>query len=435
MLFRTFEDLSVFVKRREQLGDVAGDAVFILFSGEEGHLTQFRPQSHFVYLTGFEEPQAVAVIRTGKKAQFSLFVREKNPNIEIWDGERFGPEKAQQLFGVDQCFEIGEFTEQLPYLLQEADKIYFSLGGEVAQDELVLQGRDQAQQLDRRSGQAKKPICDPNEVLASMRMVKDSLEIELLRESCRLSAEAHIHVMKNVKPNMNERQVLAHLLFSFYNQEASREGYSSIIASGANACTLHYRANCRQMQDGDFLLIDAGAEKSYFTADITRTYPVNGKFTEPQRKVYQAVLDVQKKLIELVREGFSLPQLHEKSVEWLTEKMVELNLLSGSVQENIENKRYHKYYPHGVGHYLGMDVHDVGVSKKNGQPVPFKAGTVITVEPGLYVPSDDMSAPEEFRGLGVRIEDDVLVTASEPEVLTALVPKEIEELEAIIGKN
>ncbi len=433
MLTKTFKDIKPFQSRRSKLKDLAPDSVFILFAGQERHLTPFRVNSSFLYLTGFEEPEAVAVISTGQNAQFTLFVRDKDPSVELWDGERFGPEKAKNEFGADQCFAIEQLSDCLPGLLKEAQSIYFSLGEDATDDDLVIEARNQAQQLDRRSGQAKKPIADPNEILARMRMVKDAQEIELMRESCEISAQAHIRVMQNVRPGLNEKQVLADFLYSIYQQKASREGYSSIVASGANACTLHYRENTRDMLNGEFLLIDAGGEKSYYTADITRTYPINGKFTEPQKKLYQAVLEVQKKLIDCVQVGFSLPELHEKSCEWLCEQMIQLGLLKGELADHLHRKSFQKYYPHGVGHFLGLDVHDVGLSKINGALVPFVAGVVVTVEPGIYVPVDDSEAPEEYRGLGVRIEDDVLVTEKGPDVLTASAPKEVVDLERIVG--
>lgn len=435
MLTKTFNDLTIFKSRRDRLNELAGEAVFILFSGEEGHLANFRAASHFVYLSGFEEPESCAVVRTGSNPSFHLFVRDKNPDIEIWDGERFGPEKAKTEFGADFVYSISDLLKCLPDIIRGCDKIYYQLGEDKEKDQLILEARYQAQQKDRRAGKTQTPIHDPNDCLAPMRVVKDKHEQEWMKHSCELSAQAHLEVMKNVKPGMNERQVLGHLLGSFYEQQAMREGYCSIIASGVNATTLHYRTNNRDMQDGDFLLIDAGAEKNYYTADITRTYPVNGKFTEAQKELYQSVLDVQKKLIQFVQPGFSLPELQDKACILLTERLVELGILSGSTAELVEEKKYQKYYPHGVGHFLGMDVHDVGFARKGEQPVPFEEGMVITVEPGLYIPVDDSEAPERFRGLGVRIEDDVLITSKEPLVMTASAPKEINDLEAIIGKN
>lgn len=431
MLTRTFDDLEVFKKRREALNSF-GNNVFILFSGEEGHLSNFRANSHFVYLTGFEEPQSCAVIKTGENPSYSLFVRDRDSSVEIWDGERFGVERAKLEFDVDQTYSIDDLSKELKNLLKGSDSIYYSIGTDGEKDKVVLAARKQIQLMERRSGKAQIPICDPDQILAGMRMIKDAHEQKWLREACELSARAHLHVMKNVKPGLNERQILGDLFYSFYQQEAFREGYSSIIASGVNATTLHYRANNRTMEDGDLLLIDAGAEKKYYTADITRTYPVNGKFSSAQKNIYQAVLSTQKKLIDLVQPGFSLVQLQEKACVLLTEAMVELGLLSGSISTLTAEKSYQKYYPHGVGHYLGMDVHDVGFSKKADKPVAFEQGMVITVEPGIYVPLDDESAPKELRGLGVRIEDDILVGNQGPENLTSLVPKEISEIESII---
>ncbi len=435
MLTKTFDNLDFFKKRRDALSANAEQSTFILFAGQEGHLSPFRVDSSFLYLTGFEEPEAIAVIQTWGDQPFTLFVRDKDPSIEVWDGERYGPELAKKTFGADQCFSISDIDEQLPELLKESKAIYYSLGEDTLDDEVVLNARKRAQQLNRRSGQAKLPIYDPNQVLAPMRMVKDSMEIKLMREACELTARAHVRVMEHVKPGLNEKQSLADFLYSIYQEQAGREGYTSIVASGANACTLHYRANTRDMEDGDFLLIDAGGEKNYYTADITRTFPINGKFTEPQRKIYEAVLKVQKQLIDLVKVGFSLPELQEEACRLLCEKMIDLGLLKGNVKDLLDSKAYQKYYPHGVGHYIGLDVHDLGFSKIDEKPVPFKEGVMITVEPGIYVPQDDESVPKEFRGLGVRIEDDVLVTKTAPDVLTKGVPKEVAELESLIGSK
>lgn len=435
MLTKTFTDLTAFVERRKRLQQSDKNNVFIFFSGREAHLSRFRAQSHFVYLTGFEEPDACAVIRTGTEPSFSLFVRDRDSAVEIWDGERFGVERAKKEFIVDQCFSISDLNKELKNLLRGAETIYFNIGEDSEYDAWVLDARKQALLLDKRSGKSQAAIADPDSVLGKMRVIKDQWEQQWIKEACELSAQAHLHVMQNVRPGMNEVQVQADLLYSFYQQKAFREGYSSIIASGPNATTLHYRANNRDMGDDDFLLIDAGAEKNYYTADITRTYPVSGKFSKPQKALYEAVLRTQKKLIELVQPGFSLIELQEKTCTLLTEQMIELGLLSGKTQQLVEEKSYQKYYPHGVGHYLGMDVHDVGAAKIGDTPVSFKEGMVITVEPGLYIPVDDLSAPKDLRGLGVRIEDDVLIGSKNPKVLTVLAPKEISELESVIGHS
>ena len=433
MLTKSFTNFSYFEKRREKLNELFPNSCFIFFSGKESHLSRFRAMSNFVYFSGFEEPEAAVVIRTGKEFKYSLFVREKDPSIEIWDGERFGVEKAQVEFNADETHSINELEDHLPKMMRNCEKVYYSLGDDIEYDDLVLSCRRMAQQLDRRSGQPMSSIEDPRFVTNQLRVIKDDLEIHCMQEACELSSRAHITVMKSVNPGMNERQVQGILLKEFYNELADQEGYSSIIASGANACTLHYRANNREMEDGDFLLIDAGAEKKYYTADITRTYPINGKFTQAQKDIYQAVLETQEKLIASAKPGYSLPELHEQSCELLTQNMIDLGLLIGSVEDRIKDNSYKKYYPHGVGHYLGMDVHDVGLSRKDDKPVPFEAGMTHTIEPGIYVPLDDMEAPQELRGLGVRIEDDILITSSGNEVMTKLTPKTVSDLESTIA--
>lgn len=436
MLTKTFAQTDIFKKRREHLSKVTEDSVFVFYSGSyEGYLSQFRANSHFVYLTGYEEAESWAVIRTGAKPQYTLFVREKDPVMEVWDGERFGPELAKKEFQADVTYPVSSLEKELKNLIRGASRIFFSLGENQDRDKLIISARAQAQQLDRRSGRPPSSIYDPNEILSSMRVIKDSHEIQWMKSVCELSAQTHKDVMKAVKPGMNEKQIQGKLINGFYEQLAFSEAYSSIVGTGANATILHYRANNCDLKDGDLLLIDAGAEKSYYRADITRTYPVNGKFTPAQKALYQAVLDVQKALITMVKPGFSLEELKEKAISLLTEKMVELGLLTGKVTDLIASNAYQKYYPHSVGHYLGMDVHDVGFSKSGNQPVPFEPGMIVTVEPGLYIPENDTSVPKEFRGLGVRIEDDVLVTAKGCEVLTASAPKEVAELESLIGSQ
>ncbi len=436
MIIKTFNSLDIFKKRREKLNSLAGpDCVFILFSGEEGHLAPFRTQSSFVYLTGFEEPEACAIIKTGKKPEFFLFVRDRDPALELWDGERFGPLGAKKDFGADQAFSLKELHNELPQLLRGQSSIFYSMGEYLENDKIVFSARKQAVALDRRSGKSLSSLCDPNQIISQMRVIKDSHEKAWMKDCCELSAKAHTYAMKSIQPGMTEKQIQGILIFSFMQQNATTEGYTSIVASGANATTLHYRANNRKTQKNELILIDAGAEKNYYKADITRTYPVDGKFTSFQHEFYQAVLEVQKDLIHKVIVGFSLPELQEEAIRQLTQVMIDLKLLKGKLKDLIKNKSYQKYYPHGVGHYLGLDVHDVGFSKKDDQPVPFQAGMVITVEPGIYVPLGDQEAPKEFRGLGVRIEDDIYITKTRPEILTALAPKEIKALEAVVGSE
>jgi len=436
MLTRTYTSNKIFSKRRQRLQElITGEAALILFSGiEGGYISRFRAESSFVYLTGFEEPNSCAVLRFGSEPSYTLFVPDKDPATEIWDGERYGPELAKKEFAPDACFPRSELNTRLPTLLKGVDNLYYMLK-DACEDRLVLESRQKAQALDRRSGRELAGLLDPNILLGALRVIKDQQEIEWMQESCDLSARAHQAVMRAARPGINERALMGCFLNSIFSQGAMQEGYSSILASGPNATTLHYRANNRQIQAGDFLLIDAGAEKNYYTADITRTYPVGAPFTVAQRDFYQAVLDVQKSLIEKVKVGVSLPELHQLSCHMLTEKMVDLGLLKGKTNELVERNAYSKYYPHGVGHFLGMDVHDVGRSRVNDKPRPFEESMVITVEPGIYVPLNDESAPKELRGLGVRIEDDVVVQKQGHLVLSRLAPKEITELEALVGQD
>ncbi|MEM7645488.1 MAG: aminopeptidase P family protein, partial [Pseudomonadota bacterium] len=350
-------------------------------------------------------------------------------------GERFGPERATEEFLVDESFSVEELSEKLPHLIRGCEKIYFQMGQDSDCDQIVLQARKKAQQLDRRSGQALKPLFDPNAVLGQMRVIKDDHEINWMRESCELSAQSHQRVMRRTRPGLNERQLQGEFLYGIHDKMAMREGYSSIVASGENATILHYRANNKNLMDGEFLLIDAGGEKNYYTADITRTYPVNGIFTKTQKEFYEHVLRVQETLIQHVQPGFSITQLQEKACILLTEALIELGILSGKVSHLVEDKSYQKYYPHGIGHYLGMDVHDVGLLKQGDQPVALETGMVLTIEPGLYIPANDDKAPKELRGLGVRIEDDILVGKKDPENLTIKAPKSISDLEAIVGAS
>ncbi len=436
MIINTYNDLKSFKKRRDRLNTLCGkDSVIVLFSGEEGHLAPFRPQSSFLYLTGFEEPGSCLVIRTGKVPELHLFVRDRNPAMELWDGERYGVERAQKVFSADKAYDIEHLVKELPELLRGQNRLYFSMGLDSELDKLILSARKKAQALDRRSGQSLMPIHDPSEILSQLRVIKDSDEQKWMKETCELSARAHEFTMKSVSPGMTEKQIQGILVSSFFKDNAQGEAYPSIVASGPNATTLHYRANNRKTKKGDFLLIDAAAEKYFYKADITRTYPIDGKFSQTQKDLYQAVLEVQKSLISKVVVGFSLPELQELTILKLTEVMVELGLLKGKTKELIEKKSYQKYYAHGVGHYLGLDVHDIGFSKLKDKPVPFQAGMVITVEPGIYIPESDSDVDKELRGLGVRIEDDILITKSKPDIMTISAPKEIKDLEKIIGSK
>jgi len=429
---RTYKDLSEFQKRREQIYKQCPNSAFILFGGDESGWERFRAQNDFIYVTGFEEPDSICVLLPGQKNQFIMFVRPRDPAKEIWDGYRYGLDGVKSVFGADQAFTTDQFEVELPKLLAGVDKVYYSLeGGE--RDWKVIRAIKEYITKQGRSGRGLLPIHDPKDVLGEMRLKKSSQDIAWHREACDISAEAHRAVMQAVRPGMNEKDIQAILFREFYSRGAHREGYFSIIAVGGNATILHYRDNNTQSKDGDLLLIDAAAEKNYFTSDITRTYPMNGKYSPAQKDIYSRVLKVQKTLISMVKPGVTYEDIQFAARKLLTQELIDLKFLKGSVEENVEKGTYTKYYPHNFGHFLGMDVHDTGLYRVNGKSRVMEEGFVFTIEPGLYIPVDDDTVPAEYRGIGVRIEDDILVTKTGHEVLTAKAPKEIAEIESIMA--
>jgi Xaa-Pro aminopeptidase len=431
---RTFQNLQEFQNRRNEFAKRAPNSALILFSGSESGWERFRSASDFVYMTGFEEPESICVFLPGQKNPYRLFVRPRDPAKEIWDGFRYGLEGAKSVFGADESYDIHEFSKLLPSLLAGVETVYYQLESS-EKDWVVLRAIKEFITTLGRSGRGMLPIHDPKEVIGEMRNKKSPQEQDWHREACRLSAESHRELMKKVRAGMNEKEIQAILFDQFYSRGAHREGYFSIIAAGANATILHYRDNNSPSKDGDLLLVDAGAEKNYFTADITRTYPLNGKFSKAQRDVYARVLKVQKNLIAMVKPGIRYEEIQESARKQLTQELIEMGFLKGTVDQNIHSLAYRKYYPHNIGHFLGMDVHDVGLYKVNGQSRLLEEGMVITIEPGIYVPADDDTVPKEYRGIGIRIEDDILVTASGHEVMTSLAPKEIDEIEAVMAKG
>lgn len=429
---RTYKDLAEFKKHRDKMSSLAPKSAIVLFSGDEPKWDRFRATSDFVYATGFEEPDAICVILTSDSKPFRLFLRDKDPAKEIWDGFRYGLSGAKEVFGADESYKIDTFSEEFPKMLAGVETVYYALEGS-ERDLSVIRGIQKFVSTMGRSGRGLLPIHDPKEILGEMRVKKSATEIAWHKEACKLSAEAHVELMKSVEPGMNEKDMQAILFKEFFARGAHREGYFSIIAAGDNATILHYRDNNSSSKDGDLLLVDAGAEKNYFTADITRTYPLNGKFTAAQKDVYSRVLKVQKNLIEMVKPGVPYEDIQEAARKQLTEELLAMKFLKGSVDENLKSGAYRKYYPHNIGHFLGMDVHDVGLYRVNDKSRQLEAGMVITIEPGLYIPADDDSVPKEYRGIGIRIEDDVLVTDKGYDVMTALAPKEIVDIESLMA--
>ena len=433
-------DMSVFKERRRKLGALTEGAAVVLHSQPEYLRNNdvgypYRQDTNLFYLTGFEEPETILVFRAGQTPETTLFVRAKDVERETWDGFRYGPEATKSEFKVDDVQLIKDFDRLIVDLLKTVDRVYYPMNQIPEFDVQMRAILGRVRQAHGRAGYGHLAIYDSREIIGELRIKKSKHDVTVMRKACELSGQGHIEAMRATKPGVNERTLQGLLFASFLRQGAAREGYNSIVGSGDNATTLHYVFNDQECKDGDLVLIDAGGEYEYYTGDITRTYPVNGKFTDVQKRVYQSVLDVNKKIIAMAKPGLLFRSLQDTAVEMLTDLMIELKLLSGTRKQLIDSLAYKKYYPHGVSHWLGMDVHDAGLHILKGEPRQLEAGMSFTVEPGIYIPAGDMHAPAELRGIGIRIEDNLVVTETGAENLTMSCPKEISELEAIIGKS
>ena len=434
-------DAREFARRRRQLMRMAGrDAIIIVPSAEErvrnndAHYP-FRQDSDFHYLTGFAEPDAVLALVPGRsQGEVILFCRERDRAREQWDGHRAGQEGAVADFGMDDAFPIDDIDDILPGLIEGRSRVYYHFGRETRFD-LILMGW-----VNRVRSNIKQGAKPPHEFVAlshllhDLRLYKSRSELRLMRKSAQIAAEAHVRAMRTTRPGMNENEVEAELLHTFRKHNAV-PSYEPIVGAGTNACVLHYRANNATMQDGDLLLIDAGAEYACYASDITRTFPVNGRFTPEQRELYDIVLAAQLAAIEEVRPGKSFEAYHLAAVRVLTQGLIRLGLLKGSLRSNLESHTYRKFYMHKTGHWLGLDVHDVGDYRVDGGFRELEPGMVVTVEPGLYISPDLKGVPARYRGIGIRIEDDVIVTSGDPEVISAGVPKDADEIEALMAAH
>lgn len=392
---------------------------------------RYRPDSDLFWLTGWPDPECALLVRHGEEP-FALFVQPKDPEREVWTGRRPGPEGATADYGMDRAAPIDELPEALVDFMAGLTAVHHAIGRDADHDALVLGAVRKARRAARKTGDDVPTTFHTLEhLLHRLRLIKGDDEIAVLRRAAELSARAHVEAMAAAAPGVHEYEIDALLEASFRRQGGTGAGYTNIVAGGDNANILHYIRNDQPLRDGDLLLIDAGGEHHFYTADITRTFPVNGRFTEPQRRVYDIVLDAQLKAIDHCRPGRTWKEVHDLATRVLTEGMVALGLLEGDVDALIEEGAHKTYYMHGTGHWLGLDVHDVGPYAGDGGQTLLEPGVVLTVEPGLYIPADDESAPEALRGIGVRIEDDVLVTIDAPEVLTAGVPKHPDEVEAV----
>jgi len=440
LLLETSMNSTEFKRRRRQLMRMMGDnSIAILPTAPEqvrnrDVLFPFRPDSDFYYLTGFSEPEAVMVLLPGRKqGEFLLFCREKDPAKEQWDGYRAGLEGAVAEFGADDAFPYSDLDDILPGLLEQRERVYYAMGCNSDLDQRMSNWVNQVRSRSRAGVHAPTEFLALDHFLHDMRLYKSRSEIAVMRRAAKLSASAHKHLMQTCKPGMNESQLSAHFSFHCQMGGAPELAYPSIVGGGDNACVLHYIDNKDELKDGDLVLIDAGCEVECYASDITRTFPVNGKFSEAQRQLYQICLDAQLAAIEKVRAGNHWNDPHEAAVRVITKGLLKLGLLKGTLAKALKNESYRKFFMHRTGHWLGMDVHDVGDYKIDGHWRELEPGMVLTIEPGIYVARGMRGVAKKWQGIGIRIEDDVLVTKGDPDVLTRDAPKSVEAIEALMG--
>lgn len=436
-------NLAEHAQRREQLMAKIGKGTAIFRSAPMAVMHNdveynFRQDSDFFYLTGFNESEAVAVLAPHhEEHKFVLFVQPKDLEKETWTGYRVGVETAKEQFGADQVYPINELDEKLPQYLEKADRIYYHLGREQSFNSKVLKHWQRLLATYPRKGYGPTALEDPTLVLHPMRQIKSASELALMRTAAEIAVDAHNYAREFAQPGRYEYEVQAEIEHIFRRRGALGPAYPSIVAAGANACVLHYTENTCQMQSGDLLLIDAGCAYQYYNSDITRTFPVSGKFTPEQQAIYEIVLAAQLQSIAQVQPGTPYQQTHDVAVRIIVEGLMDLGLLQGDIEEIIKEEKYKPFYMHRTGHWLGLDVHDVGVYQHGETPHNLEPGQVLTVEPGIYISPHIKPAegqPEvdpKWHGIGIRIEDDVLVTTAGCEILTAGVPKRIEDLETL----
>jgi Xaa-Pro aminopeptidase len=423
----------------EALGD---DAVLVLpaapeiVAGRDLEL-RYRPDPDLYYLTGYPEPEAVLVLAPGREeGPFILFVRPRDPEKELWTGARGGPEAAVEWFRADAAYPLDELDERLPGLITGARIVHFPLGsGRDDVEAIVLGTVAGARQARQRTGRGPRAVVDPGAILDEMRLRKDPHELELLREAAKITAEGFRAAAAAIRPDAGEWEIEAAIEGAFRRAGAEGTGFATIVGSGANATVLHYTDNDRAMRAGELVLIDAGARYRMYNGDISRTFPVSGRFTPAQRDLYDAVLAAHDRAIDAVRPGATTADVHMAATRTLVEALVSFGILEGEVDGLIERKAHRPFYPHQTSHWLGLDVHDVGDYAIDGEPRPLEPGMVLTVEPGLYIPADAERVPPELRGAGIRIEDDVAVTDDGHEILTAELPRSADEVEAMMRGN
>ena len=426
-----------FAAHRARLLELLGEDDAVLLFGAPHHTRngdaefKYRPDSDVFYLTGWEAPEVAILIRPGADHPFVMFVADRDPAMETWTGRRWGPQGAQSRFGADDAHPYAELATKLPDMLQGYRNLHYRFADDTDRDQLLIGALKSARRKARRNGMdVPDAFIDPARLLHELRLFKDDDEIALLQRAADLTQAAHCAAMRATSDGVMEFELESIIDHTFRIGGGLGPGYTSIVGGGINATILHYIENCAPLKSGDLVCVDAGCEYGFYTADVTRTWPVSGKFTDAQAAIYQVVLDAQEAAIAQAVEGNTMRSVHQKAVRVLTEGMVVLGLLSGDVDALIAEEKFKKYYMHGTSHWLGLDVHDVGAYYRDGQSRVLAPGMVLTVEPGLYVAEGDEDAPREFRGVGIRIEDDVLITAGGNRVLTAATPKTIIDIEA-----
>ncbi|QLB21433.1 Xaa-Pro aminopeptidase [Vespertiliibacter pulmonis] len=426
-----------FTQRRQRVFDQMQDnSALIVFTETEKRRNSdcdylFRPDSYFWYLTGFAEPKsALLLVKKAGQCETVLFLREKDPLMETWNGRRLGLENAPQLLGVDIAYDIENIETELAKKLVDLTACYYARGIQEWGDVILFATFDKMKALRQA---APTVMIDWQPMLSEMRLIKSENELALIQQACHISAMAHIRAMKQTRPNRYEMEIEGEIQHEFSRFGARFASYNQIVASGENACILHYNENDQVLQDGELLLIDSGAEFAMYAGDITRTIPINGKFSPAQQEIYQIVLEAMKESAKLLIPNSSIKLANDKAVRIMTEGMVRLGILQGEVEQLIEEKAYKAFYMHGLGHWLGLDVHDVGDYGVD-RDRPLQIGMVLTIEPGLYIPKN-ADVPEQYKGIGIRIEDNLLITEYGNKNLTSGVPKEIEEIEAIMASH
>lgn len=427
-----------YIDRRKSLMQAMGAGVAVIPTAPEAARNRdshypYRSDSYFYYLTGFTEPEAVLLLVAGEQPKSILFCRDKDMEREIWDGFRHGPEGAQARFGFDEAYSITRLDELAPRFLANQPRLFHAFGAEAAWDNRLAGWLNQLRVQSRSGVSAPTEMVDPRAWLDEMRLIKSEQELDVMRRAAKISVEAHKQAMQVTRPGMMEYEIEAALLHQFYRHGSRAPAYSSIVAGGANACVLHYVENNQRLHDGELLLIDAGCELECYASDITRTFPVNGRFSAAQRDIYELVLAAQQAAIDNVRPGCHWNEPHEAALDVLIRGFIDFGLCKGSPESVLESGDYRRFYMHRTGHWLGLDVHDAGEYKQaDGNWRTLQPGMTLTVEPGCYIrPADDV--PKAFWNIGVRIEDDALVTAQGCELLTADAPKTVAEIESLMA--